>query len=87
VRNFSSSVSKRELQDLFNKCGDIKNLHIGVNKEQTPYAFVTYYDRLDAEDAMDKYNGYDFDGKKLCLDWDVGKENKRRKSSNNYVKY
>ena len=48
---------------------NLQDIYVGVNKEQAPYAFIAFYDHFDAEDAMDKYKGYDLDGKKLCLDW------------------
>jgi len=64
---------------MFGKCGDIKNLHVGINKEGNSYAFISYFDPRDAQDAMDKYNRHEFLGKKLVLDWDVGLENKPKK--------
>jgi len=87
VRNFPPSTNKQDLEDLFGSCGDIKNIYIGINKEKASYAFVSYFDFRDAEDAMDKYKGYEWEGRKLCLDWDAGLENKRRKNKSSYIKY
>ncbi|KAH3757988.1 hypothetical protein Pelo_10282 [Pelomyxa schiedti] len=36
------------------------------------YAFVDFEDRRDAEDAFERYNGYEISGRRLRLDWDVG---------------
>lgn len=40
------------------------------------FAFVTFEDRLDAEDAKAKYESYTVDGRTLRIDWDVGRERK-----------
>lgn len=37
---------------------------------------MTFEQRLDAEDASFKYNGYLLEGRKLRIDWDVGIERK-----------
>jgi len=73
-------VKKYELEELFTKCGALKNIFVGINKEGSSYAFVSYHDMRDAQDAMDKYKGLELGGKKLVLDWDVGLENKRKKT-------
>lgn len=39
---------------------------------QSRFAFVEFEQRLDAEDASLKYNGYTIEGRKLRIDWDVG---------------
>jgi len=87
VRNFPDNARKRDLEDLFAQCGEIRNIYIGVNKEHNAYAFVSYFDPFDAEDAMDRFKGYDFEGKKLCLDWDVGLENKRKRNFRGNQRY
>lgn len=40
------------------------------------FAFVSFEQRLDAEDASFKYNGYMLEGRKLRIDWDIGVERK-----------
>jgi len=87
VRNFPDDARKRDLEDLFAQCGSIRNIYIGVNKEHNAYAFVSYFDPLDAEDAMDRFKGYEFEGRKLCLDWDVGLENKRKRQFDRRPRY
>lgn len=36
------------------------------------FAFVEYEDRKAAEEAMEKYNGFDVEGRRLKIDWDIG---------------
>lgn len=36
------------------------------------FAFVSFEQRVDAEDAMQKYHGYELEGRTLRCDWDVG---------------
>lgn len=44
---------------------------MGINKEGSSYAFVSYFDYRDAQDAYDKYRGHELGGKKLVVDWYV----------------
>lgn len=36
------------------------------------FAFVEYEDRKAAEEAMEKCNGFDVEGRRLKIDWDIG---------------
>ena len=43
----------------------------------TRFAFVTFEERVDAEDAKAKYESYQVEGRTLRIDWDVGFERKK----------
>lgn len=37
------------------------------------YGFCDFESRADAQKAMDKYQGYEFMGRPIRLDWDLGR--------------
>jgi hypothetical protein len=41
------------------------------------FAFVTFEERVDAEDAKAKYESHQVEGRTLRIDWDVGFERKK----------
>ena len=41
------------------------------------FAFVSFEERADAEDAKAKYESYQVEGRTLRIDWDVGFERKK----------
>ncbi|KAH3759002.1 RNA-binding motif protein, X-linked 2 [Pelomyxa schiedti] len=92
VGNLPYSFKERDLTDLFERCGAVKNVTLGFNKQTGQskcYAFVEFEDRRDAADAISKYNGYDIEGRRLRIDWDIGLQTKmqyygvRRRVDNN----
>jgi RNA recognition motif-containing protein len=40
------------------------------------FAFVTFEEKADAEDAKAKYESYQVEGRTLRIDWDVGADKK-----------
>lgn len=50
----------------------ISNLYYLLLLFSHRFAFVEYEDRKNAEEAMEKYNGFDVEGRRLKLDWDIG---------------
>jgi len=69
----------RDVAEVFERCGPIRNVTVGVNKrtgQSKGYAFVEFEDRRDAEDAFERFDGYVIEGRRLRLDWDIGLERK-----------
>ena len=70
IVNLTSSTSESEIKHLYNKYGEvtkcrlIKDHETGYNK----YCFVTYATQPEAELALEKTNGMELDGKKLCVE-------------------
>ena len=58
-------VKEKEIDDIFYKFGDIKDIEIKRPSRPPAFAFITFYDRRDAEDAVDRRDGYRFDGAPL----------------------
>jgi len=68
VDNLSYRTSPEDLKPLFEKYGDVGDVYIPrdrFTKESRGFAFVRYYDRRDAEDAMDRMDGYLLDGREM----------------------
>merc|ERR1712166_1680603 len=59
VGNLRSSVDERDLQDSFGKFGNIKTVWIARNPPG--FAFITYDDPRDANDAKEDMNGKELD--------------------------
>ena len=80
IGNLSFYSTEGQLLELFERCGEVKNLIMGLNRKKsgpkgrTPcgFCFVEYYDRSDAALAIDCLNRAILDGKQIRIDWDYG---------------
>jgi len=86
VGNLPYNFHEREVRDLFERCGRLGDISIGINKrtgESKGYAFISFEERHDAETAFNRYNGFEIDGRRLRLDWDIGYEKKKAYTEDN----
>ncbi|OAA48690.1 pre-mRNA branch site protein p14 [Metarhizium rileyi] len=67
VKNLSYSVTPEELFDLFGKFGPIRQVRQGISTSTKGTAFVVYEDVMDAKQACDKLNGYNFQSRYLVV--------------------
>ena len=74
--NLPLDVREKEIDDIFYKFGDIKDIEIKRPARPPAFAFITFYDRRDAEDAVDRRDGYRFDGAPLRCE--LARDNHRR---------
>ncbi|KAJ8037978.1 Serine/arginine-rich splicing factor 2 [Holothuria leucospilota] len=68
VDNLTYRTKAEDLQKLFSKYGEVGDVYIPKDrrtKESRGFAFVRFYERRDAEDAMDEMDGATFDGRDL----------------------
>lgn len=68
VDNLSYRITPEELKPIFEHYGDVGDIYIPrdrFTKESRGFAFVRFFDRRDAEDAMDKMDGYVLDGREM----------------------
>merc|ERR1719513_426370 len=66
VGNLPHDVTRRDVEDLFHKYGQIRD--IDLKTRRTAFAFIEYYDARDADDAVDGRNNYNFDGYRLRVE-------------------
>lgn len=72
VTNISENTSESDLQDLFQKFGRISRVYLAKDKETLKsrgFAFVSFVNKDDASEAMDKVQGFGYDHLILKLEW------------------
>ncbi|KAK2728663.1 hypothetical protein CKAH01_10793 [Colletotrichum kahawae] len=67
VKNLSYNVTPEELFDLFGKFGPIRQVRQGIASGTKGTAFVVYEDVMDAKQACDKLNGFNFQNRYLIV--------------------
>ncbi|KAM3431416.1 hypothetical protein MY4824_007126 [Beauveria thailandica] len=67
VKNLSYNVTPEELFDLFGKFGPIRQVRQGIASATKGTAFVVYEDVIDAKQACDKLNGFNFQNRYLVV--------------------
>ncbi|KAL8873265.1 MAG: hypothetical protein Q9174_001234 [Haloplaca sp. 1 TL-2023] len=65
VKNLSYNVTAEELFDLFGKFGPVRQIRQGIASNTKGTAFVVYEDVMDAKQACDKLNGFNFQNRYL----------------------
>eukprot|EP01080_Neovahlkampfia_damariscottae_P003438 gene3438-6087_t len=77
--NLPYSVDEKELDNLLKDYGEINTITIGYKYGKSlGYAFVDFKKNEDAEVVHKKFENYVLDGRKLKIDWDEGKDKKKR---------
>ncbi|KAK3841337.1 MAG: hypothetical protein J3R72DRAFT_369243 [Linnemannia gamsii] len=75
IGNIPYSFREPEVEEMFKKFGTIVKITVVLDQytgRNKGFAFVEYEDRKNAEEAMEKYNGFDVEGRRLKMDWDIG---------------
>ncbi|KAF9993765.1 hypothetical protein BGZ65_010663 [Modicella reniformis] len=75
VGNIPYSFREPEVENMFKKFGAIAKVTVVLDQytgRNKGFAFVEYEDRKDAEEALEQFNGFDVQGRRLKLDWDIG---------------
>jgi len=72
VTNLSDDIKEGDLQDLFSPFGRLQRVYLA--KDMTTFlskgfAFITYYNRGDAQKAIDKLNGHGYDNLIMQVMW------------------
>lgn len=68
VDNLTYRTNPDELKRTFERFGEVGDVYIPrdrFNRESRGFAFVRFYEKRDAEDAMEKMDGASFDGREL----------------------
>jgi len=75
IGNLSFFTTEEQIYELFGRCGEIKRIIMGLDRNtRTPcgFCFVEYYTREDAEDGVKYINGTRLDDRVIRADWDAG---------------
>jgi len=74
VSNLSDDTKERDVQELFRSFGPVHRVFLAKNKntgDSRGYAYVSFYNRPDAEQALKHLNGYGYDNLILQVEWSV----------------
>eukprot|EP01063_Lacrimia_lanifica_P002055 TRINITY_DN11064_c0_g1_i1.p2 TRINITY_DN11064_c0_g1~~TRINITY_DN11064_c0_g1_i1.p2 ORF type:complete len:134 (+),score=43.74 TRINITY_DN11064_c0_g1_i1:96-497(+) len=72
VSGVHEDTEEDELYDLFGEFGDVKNLHLNLDRRTwlaKGYAFVEFDDLETAETAIESVDGQEFNGQRLSVSW------------------
>lgn len=84
VGNLPPDIREKDIEDMFYKFGSIADIDLknkrppshssGSERERfgTPFAFVEFYDRRDADDAVLARDGYNYDGYRIRVEFPRG---------------
>jgi len=67
VKNLSYNVTPEDLFELFGKFGAVRQIRQGIANATKGTAFVVYEDVMDAKQACDKLNGFNFQNRYLVV--------------------
>nr|CAI5841369.1 unnamed protein product [Callosobruchus analis] len=68
VDNLTYRTTSDDLKRVFERCGEVGDIYIPrdrFTRESRGFAFVRFYDKRDAEDALDAMDGRILDGREL----------------------
>jgi len=72
VTNISEDTSEQDLRDLFSPFGKVFRIFLAKNRETMQsrgFAFVSFFNKADAQAAMDELQGFGYDHLILKLEW------------------
>mmetsp|Transcript_47664 Transcript_47664/g.79242 ORF Transcript_47664/g.79242 Transcript_47664/m.79242 type:complete len:314 (-) Transcript_47664:191-1132(-) len=72
VTNISEDTGEDDLKELFNPFGRVHRIYLAKNRETMQsrgFAFVSFYNKADAQRAMDELQGYGYDHLILKIEW------------------
>ncbi len=70
VGNLPYNVNEGDLQDLFSQAGDIQDVAVIKDRDtqrSRGFGFVEFANQADAEKAIQMFDGYDMDGRRLTV--------------------
>lgn len=77
ITNLSEDAKEGDLQELFGQFGRLQRVYIAKDRETgypRGFAFITYYNRVDAQKAIDKLHGHGYDNLILQVSFAKPKE-------------
>ncbi len=71
VGNIAWAATKEEVQELFSQAGTVEDVYLVIDRERNRhkgYGFVTMSTDEEAQEAVDKFNDYELQGRNLKVD-------------------
>ena len=84
VGNLSYNVAEDELRQLFSQAGEIKEVTLIMDRDtRRPkgFGFVEFMNQADAEKAIQMFNDYELDGRRLTVNMARPREDRGGRSS------
>ena len=88
VTNLSDETREADLRELFSHYGRVTRVYLALDRETQQsrgFAFVSFYSKEDAANAMEHLQGFGYDHLILKIDW--AQPSTRDPSENNSMKY
>jgi translation initiation factor 3 subunit G len=88
VTNLSEETREADLRELFSHYGRVTRVYLALDRETQQsrgFAFVSFYSKDDAENAMKNLQGFGYDHLILKIDW--AEPSTKDPSENNSMKY
>lgn len=76
IGNLPYSFEERDVVNLMERFGALRMVSVPLDRytrRNRGFAFIEFEQRADAEDAYNKYKDYELEGRKLRVDWDIGR--------------
>ncbi len=89
VGNLTYSATSAQLEELFSQVGKIASLNLITDKfsgQSKGFAFVELSTDAEADEAIKKFNNFEFDGRKMVVNEARPQENRDRSSNDRYNK-
>jgi len=79
IGNLSYSVDSNQLNDLFTQAGSVESANVIMDRDSgrsKGFGFVEMSDAAEAQQAIDKYNGFSLDGRAMNVSEAKPQENR-----------
>jgi len=80
IDNISADTREQDIRDLFGRFGSLSHVFFPLSEssgDSRGFAFVSFYDKINAEKCIKALDGFRFDSLVLCVEWSKQKESKR----------
>ena len=87
IGNISFTSTQEDLTDLFSQAGEVKSVNLITDRETgrpRGFGFVEFGSREMGEEAISKFDGFEFQGRRLKVNEAKAREDKPRGNNNSF---